>query len=132
MKRRIILLVLLPILAVAAGCGSNQELVPGRYGTVHEGQTWVIDLEDDGSWTDAINMGPEINSTGMDYCPSLSPDGKYLFFSSYRPIMIRDKGERYDSDELLNMYRGPGNGLGDIYWVDAKVIEELREEILGL
>lgn len=103
-----------------------------RPGNLGRGDLYISFRKDDGGWTDAINMGPEINSTGMDYCPSLSPDGKYLFFSSYRPIMIRDKGERYDSEELLNMYRGPGNGLGDIYWVDAKVIEELREETLGL
>lgn len=101
-----------------------------RPGNMGRGDLYICFRKGDGSWTEAINMGPEINSTGMDYCPSLSPDGKYLFFSSYRPIMIRDKADRYDSDEILNMYRGPGNGLGDIYWVDAGIIDDLRKEVL--
>jgi Tol biopolymer transport system component len=47
-------------------------------------------------------MGDKINSSGYDTCPMLSPDGKYLFFT--RNI----------------------NRNGDIYWVDAKVIETFK------
>ncbi len=35
----------------------------------------------DGSWTEPKNMGKTINSSGVDFCPMLSPDGKYLFFT---------------------------------------------------
>jgi tetratricopeptide (TPR) repeat protein len=57
--------------------------------------------EDDG-WTEAKNMGCGVNSSGHEYCPSVSPDGKYFFFCS-------DKG-----------------GSEDIYWVDAEIIDSLR------
>jgi Tol biopolymer transport system component len=53
----------------------------------------------DDSWTDAVNLGPDINSSSHDICPIVTHDGKYLFF-------VR--------------------GFGDVYWVDAKTIEALR------
>jgi len=34
----------------------------------------------DGSWGLAINMGDKINTTNAENYPSVSPDGKYLFF----------------------------------------------------
>jgi Tol biopolymer transport system component len=49
----------------------------------------------------AKNMGDQINSSSADYTPMLSPDGKYLFFTSGR------------------------SGADDIYWIDAKVTVKL-------
>lgn len=57
----------------------------------------------DGSWSKAINMGDEINTNLSEMFASVTPDGKYIFFCRYR-----------DFDR------------GDVYWVDAKVIENLR------
>lgn len=59
----------------------------------------------DGSWGEAINMGDKINSSASESSPYVTPDGKFLFFNSYR---------------------SGGQGDGDVYWVSAKVIEELR------
>lgn len=39
---------------------------------------------EDGKWSKPVNMGAEVNSNGMDYCPNLTPDKKHLMFSSYR------------------------------------------------
>jgi len=55
----------------------------------------------DGSWTPPVYLGDEINNGGCA-SPFVSPDGKYLFFNSGR------------------------NGNYDIYWVSAKIIEDLR------
>lgn len=55
-----------------------------------------------GNWSDAQNMGNVINTSMLERFPSLSPDGKYLFFT------------RNNSES------------SDYYWVDAKVIEPLR------
>ncbi|OQY02334.1 MAG: hypothetical protein B6I20_06960 [Bacteroidetes bacterium 4572_117] len=38
----------------------------------------------DGRWGKAKNMGASVNSTETEICPSISPDGKFLFFTSYR------------------------------------------------
>ena len=76
---------------------------PGGY---ESADLYICFKNTDDSWAEPINMGNKINSDKYDYCPILSPDGKYLFFSSYR------------------------TGNGDIYWVDAKVIEELKPDKL--
>lgn len=56
------LLILVFSLAGFTGCGSTQDLLPGKYGTVHQGQTWVIDLQSDGSWTGIF--GGELLTSG--------------------------------------------------------------------
>lgn len=55
----------------------------------------------DGTWTNAKNMGEPVNSKGVEFCPMVSPDGKYFFFT--RKTRAVPKGQ--------------------IYWVDAKIIE---------
>jgi WD40-like Beta Propeller Repeat len=61
-----------------------------------------------GAWGKPKNMGPGINSSAHEYCPSVSPDGKYLFFVS-------------------NI-----KGLNDIFWVDADIIDTLRTKDLNI
>jgi hypothetical protein len=56
-----------------------------------------------GTWLPSIRLGDEVNSGGHVTCPALSPDGKYLFFQ-----------------------RG-----GDIWWVDAKVVFDLKPDRAG-
>ncbi|WP_223826552.1 hypothetical protein [Flagellimonas sp. S3867] len=63
-----------------------------------------------GSWTQPINLGTSVNSDYTETCPSLTPDGKYLFFSRYN-----EEGE-----------------LSNIYWVDAKVIDAVKPASLVL
>ena len=57
----------------------------------------------DGSWGASINLGDNINSEFEDAYGSITPDGKYFFF-----------------------HRSAGNNKANIYWVDAKVIMNLK------
>ena len=57
----------------------------------------------DDSWSPLKNMGEAVNSDKRDFCPMVTPDGKYFFYSSKRL------------------------GPGDIFWVDAGIIELLRD-----
>lgn len=54
----------------------------------------------DGSWMEPIKMGEKINAIDVALCPAVTPDGKYLFFV----------------------------GAGDIYWMDARIIEDLKPQ----
>ncbi|MBD0781205.1 hypothetical protein FX995_05625 [Pseudoalteromonas flavipulchra] len=65
----------------------------------------------DGTWTNAINMGDAINTAAYEQRPKVSPDGKYLFF------WRGDKKVRKDGSSYWE---------GNPYWMDAKVIETLR------
>jgi len=63
----------------------------------------------DDAWSEPVNLGAPINSEAWDIYPSLSPDGRYLFFTRRTAWNATD-----DSD---------------IYWVDAAVITRLRERL---
>ena len=65
---------------------------------------YVAFRQSDGSWGSPRNLGPEVNSEFSETCPSLSADGKYLFFSRYN-----------EPDEV-----------SDIYWIDSTVIDAKR------
>lgn len=61
-------------------------------------------LDDDGSWSEAVNMGEPINSKHNEVSPVVTPDGKYLVF-------LRVSGE-----------------VNDVYWTSTEIIERLRRE----
>lgn len=53
-----------------------------------------------GSWGKPINLGKKINSPASDYGPYISPDSKYLFFTSYRtlePDVFKEKSVHHGS-----------------------------------
>jgi len=56
---------------------------------------------DENKWGYPVNMGPEINTELRERFPTVSPDGKYLFF----------------------MRHTPGQ---DFFWVSTEIIEELK------
>ncbi len=64
------------------------------------GDLYISFKNPDGSWTPSKNMGEQINTEGHELCPFVSNDGKYLFYTSNQ----------------------------DIYWVDAKILEQYRDE----
>jgi len=78
---------------------------PGGFGSA---DLYICFRKSDNSWSAPVNMGETINSEKYDYCPILSPDEKYFFFSSYR------------------------TGNGDVYWVDAKIIDKLKNQFQDL
>jgi hypothetical protein len=55
-------------------------------------------------------MGPVINTEELEFCPTVSPDGRWLSFS-----------RRYDEP-------WPARTDAEIHWMDASIIEELRDD----
>ncbi|OJJ16965.1 hypothetical protein BKI52_30065 [marine bacterium AO1-C] len=66
---------------------------------------YVYFKKKDGSWSKPINLGEQLNSTFSETVPSITPDGKYLFFS------------RYNEE----------NRISNFYWVSTKVIHQLKK-----
>lgn len=75
-----------------------------------------------GEWTEPRNLGEPINSVAWDFSPRISPDGRYLFFTSNRGFGDRPPERRMDYEELIGTLRAPGNGLRDIYQVDLSAL----------
>ena len=69
-----------------------------------------ISFNQQGVWTKAYHMGNKINTDQTEMCPSVSPDGKYLFF--HRGI--------YEDEGRVE--------IGNIYWVD---FIQLKKELLA-
>jgi len=82
---------------------------------------YVSFRDENDNWSNLINLGEKINSPGLDFTPSISPDGKYFFFQRMNWTEDIDNKILNYSD-LVNIH----NGRGDIYWVDASVIKDLK------
>ena len=63
--------------------------------------------KEDNSWTSPINMGMEVNSEQYEFRPYVTPDGKYLFFTS----------NRIDPER------------GNIFWIDAEIIKKIKPNL---
>lgn len=59
-----------------------------------------------GLWTEAKNLGATVNTSAVESKPHVSPDGKFLFFSSDRNKKI------------------------EIFWIRTQIIEELKMDML--
>jgi len=84
----------------------------------------------DGVWTESKNMGSKINSEASEFCPTVSPDGKYFFFTSNRSTFMNYSKTPLSYEEKCKILNSPGNGNSDIYWADAKIIEDLKPNYL--
>jgi WD40 repeat protein len=81
-----------------------------------------ISYNRNGSWTKPANLGDKINSGGNEYSPTISPDGKYFFWTSTRGFADKPLEKRMTSGELMNRLQSPGNGLGDIYYIELSAL----------
>jgi Tol biopolymer transport system component len=82
------------------------------------GEIYVSRLEG-GNWTPARHLGIGINSVAEESSPALSPDGKFLFFTSERSPFVVPTGRRLDYDKLETALRSIENGHGNVMYVDA-------------
>jgi hypothetical protein len=68
-----------------------------------------------GSWTPPRNLGAPVNSIALDYTPNLSPDGKYLYWSSNRGFEDRPPIRALTMTEFRDSALAIRNGNGNIY-----------------
>ena len=78
---------------------------PGGYG---ERDIYIAYRKTDDTWTKPFNLGDKINSRYSECRAYVSPDGKYLFYTSSR------------------------TGNMDAFWADARIIDELKPDELKL
>jgi len=76
-----------------------------------------VTYNENGVWSKPVNFGASINTKGRDYSPRISPDGKYLLFSSERGFPIEPHERPVSYEEFVHRMHGMLNGLGNIYRV---------------
>ncbi len=78
-------------------------------------------------WTPARSLGKGINGPGPEFGTVLSPDGKFLFFTrQILPRITRNPDRPLSYEDYLKMHNSPDNASTNIWWVDAKIIDELK------
>lgn len=82
-----------------------------------------ISFRRDSVWSSARPLGHDINSAAWDFNPSVSPDGRTLFFTSARSSFEEPPATRMSYDDLTRRLQSPGNGLGDIYSVPIEALD---------
>ncbi len=91
---------------------------PDGYGG---GDLYYSTKDDNGQWKTAKNMGEEINSDKLDYCPFIDVKRNVLYFTSER---MEVHPERITSiEELESFSNRPKNGMGDIYRISLNGLE---------
>ena len=86
-------------------------MTPSRAGKPGGGDVHVSFRREDGSWGDLIRLDDTVNTPDHEWCPMVSPDGKYLFFSRLRGPAGPPWAE---------------STIGDVYWVDARILDKYR------
>jgi len=72
----------------------------------------------DGQWQPLQNLGPKVNSAARDYSARVTPDGKYLIFTSERGVPTDARTTPWTYREFTAAVRGVRNGLGNIYRIE--------------
>ncbi len=86
---------------------------------------YVAFLSEDSSWSQPVNLSREMGMELPGKYPSLSPDGKYLFFIVPESAEANRRHGRQWELDVFNSAK-PRHGGGNVYWVDTSVIEALR------
>jgi hypothetical protein len=79
-------------------------LIPGG-----ETGQYISFKDENGDWSEAINLGKQFNEGGTSFSASFSPDGKYIFY-----LLRSDKESPTDRET-------------GIYWIDAKILKSFKK-----
>ncbi len=87
------------------------------------GYDLYVSYNENGKWTKAENLGKPFNTEANELSPKMTRDGKYFFWTSSRSIIDKPKEKAWTIEEVSKAVRSPGNGLGDIYFIDAEILK---------
>lgn len=81
----------------------------GHPGNVDQewGDLYVMHRLDDGEWSEAVPLGPAINTDAHENCPQVTPDGRFFIFNRYDPDTERGESYWLDIEVVLSVTGGP-------------------------
>jgi hypothetical protein len=90
------------------------------------GDLYISFKDKNNEWQPAINLGENINSGSLDFCPFVSRDGKIFFFTSRKLSDDLEKNNVKNFKQITDLLNGPQNGQNDIYWMKSDFIDSLK------
>lgn len=102
--------------------------VLGREDNIGQADYRIVFRDEQDRWSQSLNMGPRLNRPGASATSAFATrDGKYLFFSASRRADEKNIPSGHLTMEVLQrLHLSAQNGYSDIYWMNAGIIEELR------
>jgi hypothetical protein len=86
-----------------------------------------VSFRDGAGWRKPQNLGPIVNTPAREYSPRVTPDGKYLIFTSERGFGTRPARVPYTYATFVSGERGIFDGYGNIYRIPlAPILDPLR------
>lgn len=86
------------------------------------GDLYISKKNNAGEWQQCVHLPPPINSKNIDYCPYITPDKKYFFFTSSRNNLAVPFKTKQTKKSLYQIFNSPQNTFDDIYWMKADAI----------
>ena len=90
------------------------------------GDLWISFQKPNNEWSRPKNLGQKVNSSAFEYCPSITPDGKYLFFTSNRSNSENFSLTALNYNEIIDGLKSTLNGSQNIYWIKTDFIKDLK------
>ena len=88
---------------------------PGGLGALD----FYISFNENGKWSEAINMTDKVNSRWYEISLSVLENEQHIFFTSFTMQPYCNDGR--ENIKFLN-------GTGNVFWINASLIEELKEK----
>ena len=82
-----------------------------------------VSVRRDGKWSPARHLEHGVNTFADEGAPSITPDGRYLFFTSERSGFTVPTAKRLDHAAFESMLHSTLNGHGNIFYISIEAIE---------
>jgi len=83
-----------------------------------------VSVRRNGRWEAARNLGNAVNTRAEERWPAVSPDGRYLYFTSNRSSTDSAAAkQRLTYAQLVNQLRSTGNDSSDIYRIELSALK---------
>lgn len=87
----------------------------GRADDAGRGDIYMSTKNSKGVWQTAVRMDGNVNSDQLDYCPYVTGDEQYLFFTSERNVALQRATNPFKPKEIMKGMATPQGG-GNIFW----------------
>lgn len=104
------------------GTTDRKETLKGG-GVLYARADLYVSFNQNGHWSNARHLNAGINSTADESAPSLTPDGRYFFFTSERSSFTVPTAHRLNNGEIETMLHSTMNGHGNIYFVSREALD---------
>jgi hypothetical protein len=78
---------------------------------------------ENGKWSKAKHLEHNVNSSADEGSPSITPDGKYVFFTSERSPFTVPTSHPLSYQEIERLLHSTLNGHGNVFFISTEVLE---------